>query len=834
MSNMINFGIDLGTTNSVITKFNKGEVNTFKNSSSWKETTPSVIYFKKDKIVIGDKARERWEKDPKNVLARFKRKMGTNESFKIPITGQTLNPIDLSALILKELKSFVTDGSTVEAAVITIPASFDTIQSNATKQAGEQAGINQVVLLQEPIAASLAYANQGKEKKLKNGYWLVYDLGGGTFDVALVQIKDGEMRIADHEGNNFLGGVDFDQMIVEQILIPAIQAKGFFKDLRHQMMSEKGRYNELYYKLLYQAEQAKIELSRNTSADIEIEVEDEEGEDVEFVFSLTRSDFERLIRSHLEETVRLLQKVLTNNKLTQHDIQFILMVGGSTYIPLVRTLVHEATSIPLNLDIDPTTAIGIGAAYFASTKPLSKLKDKPSNQTQQPTQLKLKIAYDTATQEEEVFIAGKVVEGNFKNYTFRILREDGGYDSGRKPLTEKFHEDLPLVIDAYNFFTLQVFDDLGNPVTTDAPEIGISQGKFSVNGQPLPQDICLEVDNIRLKATKLEVIFEKNAVLPLRKTFVRELNRTIPKNSDQNFIINVVESPQQALPAAGKPIGTIEISGKQLTKDLYQGSDIEITVTMSESRDLTISIYLPHIDQAFEQTFNPKARSVDMLTLKRQVQNLSLRLDEEIADANEHENYERSSQLKELRDAMKKLQTDAQSLVQESKSDTAYQIEDKQRQLAQSIDQLTRGKELDHLRQVYEEQKTETYENLQQHGNSEEHKIFQQIITQESQVLNSQNPQRIQASIEQLKQLSIGILWRTPDFLKGLFVHLIKNHIAQFPDQTQAQGLAMMGAKAIKEEDWPRLREVNQTLLQLLPREAQTDIGQNLGQMGIS
>jgi molecular chaperone DnaK len=137
--------------------------------------------------------------------------MGTAESFKIKSINESKTPIELSAQVLKELKTFVNTGDTLDAVVITIPASFDTIQSNATKEAGIQAGFKQVVLLQEPIAASLAYANMKKEREMKEGQWLVYDLGGGTFDVALIKIKDGEMKVLDHEGDNFLGGADFDQ-----------------------------------------------------------------------------------------------------------------------------------------------------------------------------------------------------------------------------------------------------------------------------------------------------------------------------------------------------------------------------------------------------------------------------------------------------------------------------------------------------------------------------------------------------------------------------------------------------------------------------------------------
>ena len=196
MSNTINFGIDLGTTNSAIAKFVKGEIIVFNNPQDYgRSTLPSVVGYKKDKIIVGSKARELLEKFPESVIGLFKRKMGTNESFPIKSIGQSKTPIDLSAELLKELKTFVNTEEKIDAAVITIPSSFDLVQSNATKEAGKRSGFQQVVLLQEPIAASLAFANMKKEFELTNGHWLVYDLGGGTFDVALVNIENNEMKV---------------------------------------------------------------------------------------------------------------------------------------------------------------------------------------------------------------------------------------------------------------------------------------------------------------------------------------------------------------------------------------------------------------------------------------------------------------------------------------------------------------------------------------------------------------------------------------------------------------------------------------------------------------
>lgn len=312
MTKMINFGIDLGTSNSLIAKFDKGSVEVFKNPNGFKETLPSIVGFRNDRIMVGDQARTYAEKDPKSVASRFKRKMGTTETIKIQSLNASKTPIELSAFVLKELKGFVHSGEAVEAAVITIPASFDTVQSNATKDAGISAGFKHVVLLQEPIAASLAYANKEKSDDLRNSQWIVYDLGGGTFDVALVKIVEGELTVVDHEGDNYLGGSDFDSMIVERILVPEINRRGKFEDLLAQMKSEKGKYNKLWTVLLHKAEEAKIELSTKASAEIDLgmirDLVDDEGNAIDTILNITRSEFENVIKDAVDGTVDMMKK----------------------------------------------------------------------------------------------------------------------------------------------------------------------------------------------------------------------------------------------------------------------------------------------------------------------------------------------------------------------------------------------------------------------------------------------------------------------------------------------------------------------------------------------
>ena len=820
---MINYGIDLGTTNSAIAKFVKGEVEVFKNPlETGKETLPSLVYYKKDKVVVGTNARTYFERDAENVFGNFKRKMGTTESFKVKSINQSKTPIELSAEVLKELKGFVHSGEIFDSAVITIPASFDVIQSNATKEAGFLAGFRQVILLQEPIAASLAYANKHKERDLENGQWLVYDLGGGTFDVALIKIKDGEMKVLDHEGDNFLGGADFDNLIVENLVIPYLNKNYKFNDLENEMKSRSGKLNKFYLRVMILAENAKITLSSRTSAEIEIrDISDDNGEEIEISIDITRSEFEGVIKEYIDKTLDMIKTILVRHSLKPSDIQFTLMVGGSTYTPYVRKRVEEILQIPINCDIDPTTAIAIGAAYYAGTKEKSFDQGDKKKTT---TGIKVRLAYQKTSQEDEEILAGRF-EGNIDGLFYQITREDKGYDSGRKPLTNRISEDLPLVKNAYNFFRLTVLDDKNNVVETDCELIGIAQGKYNVAGQPLPHDICLETDNnpeLATNSTKLDLFFQKNTILPQKRVKQYTLHKSIIKGGNEKIVINVLEGPQSSLPEANQSIGYIEIDGNKVSRDILRGTEIEITLEMSESRDLKVTVYIPMSDQQFSEVFNPSQRHLPVGKLQDEVETLNEKLDSEIEEAVEREDYETAEQLTSLKKKVDALVLNSNSLTSDDVTIKMYQLENKKREIAQEIDNATRDKRISILKIKYNEDKDWCKKIVDENGNDHDHKIYGEIIGREQVFLNSITPVKIMEAIEELVDLGSNILWRTPDFLEARFRRLIEKP-QLFNDQEQAKSLIEAGNMAITNKNFDRLREINWGLISLLPKSAQQD-----------
>ena len=819
MSNTINFSIDLGTTNSLIAKYQSGRVEVFKNPVGLKDTLPSVVAFRKERIIVGDKAREMVEKDPKNVFSLFKRKMGTAESFFVKNLNEERTPIQLSALVLKELKNFVQSGENLDSVVITIPASFDTIQSNATKKAGYEAGFQEVVLLQEPIAASLAFANKPENEDKLEGRWLVYDLGGGTFDVALVSFEDGEMRVTDHEGDNFLGGLDFDSLIIEKIIVPHLNRKGNFGDLMPQLLAADGRYNKLYYELRLKAEDAKIQLSNSESVEIEFNIEDKDGDEQEIFLEIYRAQFEDVIRDKIANTIDAIQSLLEKNNIKNTDIQQLILIGGSTYIPLVKRMISENLQIKVNQNIDPTNAVAVGAAFFAGSKSKntsSTFAEKQSTQSSENASISLKSAYQKTTQDAEEYYTA-IVTGAQESMTYRITRQDGGFDSGNKKLTERISEVLPLMKSQINLFTIKIYDAQGNICTVENDSIEIVQGKFSLYGQPLPNDICIEIDDFENNITKLELIFEKNAILPLKKTIVRTVSKTINRGSKDSVLINVLEGSRYASPSACLPLGIIEFKGETLPMNLLKGSDVEITLEISESRDLKISCVLLMTDQEASDIFSPSTRTVNVEKLKTEIVELLRNARLDLQSLERHEDYLMAGKVNKAINTLNEMLTTLRNMTANDVTDARYQIEEQKRKVAQLLDAASNDLRTESVKEDYFDQKRATESWLQGIENEVLKARFERTTKNERDYLATNNGNLIKSKTRELRQIAWEIQQTDPVYLAMLFHHFAEIDI--YKDEQKADHFRKIGEQALTRQNYDELKVAIYGLHALLPDE---------------
>ncbi|KAB8121810.1 MAG: molecular chaperone [Candidatus Phytoplasma cynodontis] len=357
-------GIDLGTTNSCVAVFEGNEARVIPNSTGGR-TTPSVVAFKGDEILVGQVAKNQIVIHPENTISSVKRKMGKKDTngkdITIKIDGKEKRPEEISALILKSLKEQAQThlGAEVERAVITVPAYFDDAQRQATKNAGKIAGLKVERIINEPTAAALAYGIDkitDKEQKI-----LVFDLGGGTFDVSILTLADGNFAVEAVAGNNELGGDDFDNKIVDFLIDLLKRENPKYKDEISKHISNNPEFKN---RLKEAAEQAKKELSSALSTQISLPfiVLIDGKTPLNINYNMTRAKFEALTEDLVNSCIEPIQKALKDAKLKPEQIDQVLLVGGSTRIPAVQSLVEkELKKIP-NKTINPDEVVAMGAA----------------------------------------------------------------------------------------------------------------------------------------------------------------------------------------------------------------------------------------------------------------------------------------------------------------------------------------------------------------------------------------------------------------------------------------------------------------------------------------
>ncbi len=341
-------GIDLGTTNSCAAVLEAGAPKVIPNPEGGR-TTPSVVAFKKGERIVGDAAKRQALTNP-NTCSSIKRMMGTSK--KVELDGKKYTPEEISAMILSYIKDYAESylGEKVDKAVITVPAYFNDAERQATKNAGKIAGLEVERIINEPTAAALSYGLEKEEGQTI----LVYDLGGGTFDVSILELGDGVFEVKSTNGNNHLGGDDFDQAIIDYIIEEFEKENGI--DLSDDKMAMQ--------RLKEAAEQAKKNLSGTLSTTISAPfiAKNEDDEPLHIDMTLTRAKFEDLIGDLVKSTLEPVKKALKDAKMTKKDIDKVILVGGSTRVPLVYETITKELGKEPSREVNPDEVVAMGAA----------------------------------------------------------------------------------------------------------------------------------------------------------------------------------------------------------------------------------------------------------------------------------------------------------------------------------------------------------------------------------------------------------------------------------------------------------------------------------------
>ncbi len=590
MSNTIDYGIDLGTTNSCIAKWENGIIKVFQNNDQMNVTPSAVHILKTGRVIVGRRGLSAILTDPENVAIEFKRWMGHKDRKTFPSAEREYSPEELSAEILKSLREDVRrqTGMEISTAVITVPAAFGALQCEATARAAEIAGLEEAPLLQEPIAAAIGY---GAHPGGGNQRWLVFDLGGGTLDIAVVSTREDRLNILEHRGNNLLGGKDIDRSIVENIFLPVLESS---YDLR--VLGQDAARNALYPKLRMKAEEAKIDLSTEIQVVVSLYDigNDDSGHPIEIEIPLTRKQLEQLMNPLLDKCFVLAQDALSGARMTTADLDRILLVGGPTQSPILRSELSTRLGVPIDFSADPMTVVGRGAALYAST--LEKAKKTQTTKKQEC--LHLLLAYEPVSSELECSVSGRVIETQIP-IEIKIDVDGGLWTSGWIKLKNGlFDTTVSLKEGDITTFWVYARDEQGHLVETDAPEFRVRHGLVP-SAPPLPHSLSVEIispSGIPI----LDAVFSKGTPLPTEKTVkYRATHDLNPNDPNSDLAIKLWEGEFLEDPGANDWIGNVLLLHNGVRRSIPEGAEIEVTLEVNASRLVSVVAFVPHLNQNF-------------------------------------------------------------------------------------------------------------------------------------------------------------------------------------------------------------------------------------------
>ncbi len=627
----IDYGIDLGTTNSAIARMESGE-SVIKQTKNLMDTLPSCVYFSKNKkgersIRVGIKAKDSKYSDAIQALSKgeigeefgyieFKREMGSDKTYSNEnMAKPSYNPEELSAEVLKELKSLIND-EVVNSVVITVPAMFIAIQKDATMKAARIAGFKQCILLQEPIAACMAY---GLSAKKKDGRWLVFDFGGGTFDAALVKVEDGILSVFDTEGDNYLGGKNLDEVVVNQILWPHLKNEYYLRSYEQVEWKKKA----LIDALKGPAEEMRIALSFADSADYSTYDrnlnlgEDDNGEDIDLEITITKEKLLDAINDQYEKAVNICKDLLQRNNLAGNQLSSLILVGGPTYSPIIREMLKTQITSNIDTSINPMTAVARGAALYASTMDADINEQEIKNGAKSAITF-LQVGYESTSVEQSEWVSVNIDKEKTgancpSQLSIELQRIDGAWRSDKTIVDTKGN-----VIEAFllegkpNTFKVSAYNEQGNAVEIFPSDITIIQG-VKVGAAPLPYNIGIAI----YSDTKKRGVFlqakglEKNKPLPAVGVVPdRKITQDLRPGVSTDILSIPVYQVAGTDNAEGKTaalytqIANVIVTGDDVQSLIPADSIVEITLHADSSEMMTMEVYFPATDFTVKKELN--------------------------------------------------------------------------------------------------------------------------------------------------------------------------------------------------------------------------------------
>lgn len=800
-------GIDLGTTNSAICSFDGESIRLYK-SPEQHDVTPSAIFIdRRGNKYVGSRAYNNAARNPDNAAVLFKRLMGTSTPVKLPAVNLTMTPEECSAEVLRALYGYLPeeirgDGDT--GTVITVPAAFNQMQKDSTMAAADAAGLGRVALMQEPVAAVMSVMRQRKN----DGVFVVYDLGGGTLDIAIAESISGRVTLLAHGGIAMCGGRDFDRILFDNIVKPWL-LENF--DLPEDLTTNP-QFKSLLRMATWATEKAKIELSQKEEAvvslpETELGVRDQAGEEIYIDITIDRKRYDGLIGPKVEESIVSARETLEKAGLSPHYVERVVFVGGPTHYKPLRDKVAFELGIAPSTDVNPMTAVAEGAAVFAESidwASQSRGRKSARGAISAGGALDLSFNYIARTPDSKAKIVAKLGSSAPAGVEFQIDSLDTGWSSGRIALKDGAGIELNLTKPGDNTFKVFVFDSNGGPVSLREDKIVIARTAASIDAIPASHSIAIEALNKVGGRSTLVTIVKEGDRLPKKGREIFKSVESLKAGSPGSLNFKLWEGEITDPIHDNRFIGLFKVRGTDFDDGVIAaGAELVFEYEVRDSGHMFVEVSVPSISGSFQSGHNFYSSQEGKVDYTNQAKNIQEQSDHTLQRLDEMASKVDDPRLEQAREKLEQAST---IKTDEADPETAKQAMDHVQE-AKRLLALTRKEHLKDIRQLELDKAVDFFDKVvRQHARPTEASSFDNLVKTAQRAIDN-NSGDFESHLDDLRSRNFMILWRQDWFVIERFKWLAEDTYL-FPDAREHAQLVAAGAEALKANDIDKLRAV--------------------------
>ena len=800
-------GIDLGTTNSAVSTFDGSDIRLYK-SPDQNDVTPSAIFIdKRGNKYVGQRAYDNAARSPQNAATGFKRFMGTSTPIKLAAVDLVMTPEECSAEILRVLYGYLPEAIRNDpdtGTVITVPAAFNQMQKDATMSAAEGAGLGKVALMQEPVAAVMSVMRQRKS----DGMFLVYDLGGGTLDIAIAESISGRVSLMAHGGIAMCGGRDFDRILMDNVVKPWLLDHF---DLPDDFSVDKD-YTTLRHMAGWATEKAKIELSSKDESvisldDTELRVKDRSGADVYLDIPLTRERYDELISEKVHESIVAARETMEKVGLSSHDIGRVVFVGGPTQYKPLRDKVAFELGIAASTDVNPMTAVSEGAAVFAESIDWSshnRGRKSGRGSVAASGALNIGFSYVARTPDIKAKIVAKLGGKATDGASFQIDSIDTGWSSGKIALKDGAGIDVPLNKPGENLFKIFVFDAAGGPISIDNNKITVTRTAAQIDAIPASHSIGVEAREKLGGRFILDYLVREGDQLPKKDKKTFRADETLRAGAPNSLKFKLWEGQIEDPVSDNRFIGMFEIRGSDFSDGVIaKGAELLVDYEVLDSGNIVLEVTVPSIGGNFHSGRNFYSRQegqVDYTDAAKRVSDEASAVGsriEEVAGKVSDPKLDQARERLERASNAEQVETDPEAAKQ-----AMDDIQEAKKLLAQARKEnlkAIRAMDLDSCVSFFNE-------GVRQYARPVEATAFDSLVTTARRAIDN-NKGDFESHLDDLRGKNFDILWRQDWFVIDRFNWLSQSaHL--FTNRAEFLELVGQGKKALDSNDMEKLRLV--------------------------